>query len=190
MHLVYLIALGGHPQVAEAVRAVQARIQQPYLDLVPTSRLHVSVQGMDVPRQVWHERAAELRTASRQALDRVAPFDLRVGSANSFDVATILEIHDGGKIHALRSALRATLPAWTGVGQDPYVRDGEDDWIPHLSIAYYNAPRDAHDLVETLSDLRALEPVPVTVDTIQLVSVPTLRGPDRWLWPLEATFPL
>ncbi|MFH8789182.1 2'-5' RNA ligase family protein [Streptomyces roseoverticillatus] len=51
---------------------------------------------------------------------------------------------------------------------------------PHLGILYGNAERDAQPVIEAVSALRALPPVPLYVDTVDLVELRRERATYRW----------
>lgn len=71
------------------------------------------------------------------------------------------------------------------------VQDGRDTWLPHLSLAYYNAVHDNRLLVEAIAPLRDAVVAEVPVSEIHLMSTPrVLSGGDRWTWPVHGVLKL
>jgi hypothetical protein len=70
------------------------------------------------------------------------------------------------------------------------VKNGQDTWLAHMSIAYYRTTGDNAPLVAALTPFRGYDVGTVTVRRLQLLNVPMLAGSDRWRWPVEASFDL
>lgn len=192
-YLSYVISLAANPKnqpVIEAVREIQRDLQLPYVTLVPPKALHVSVQGVDFLESLTPEQARALVVEGEKALRGATPFTLRIRNANSFPVAAFLEAHDHESILDLRARLRAALPWLADEGRDPFVRHGRDEFLPHLSIGYYEADLDNKLVVEALRKHRRREVGEVEVTSVQLVRVPKPTVVNRWRWPVEATFEL
>lgn len=191
LHLVFLFPIGSSPEIAARILPAQQRLAFPYADLVPAARLHVSIQGFDVQVVDWDVRREEILAPARALFSGTPPFTLRLGWLNSFPMAAFLRAEDGGMIRHIRAELRRTLPAWAGLDRDPLVRNGVDEWLPHLSLAYYNGEHDNRALVEAISPLRHEVIVDAPVKEVQLISTPPdLAGADRWRWPLHARLEL
>lgn len=191
LHLVFLCPVGESPEVIAAVAPLQSRLGSDYGDLVPGERLHVSIQGFDVDHSDWAERREEVLGAAQAVFAAAPPFTLHLGWANAFPMAAFLRAEDGGMIRRLRAALRAVLPAWAGLDRDPLVRAGVDQWLPHLSLAYYKTVHDNRALVEAIAPFRQDVIVAASVREIHLISTPrNAEGAERWVWPVHGVFGL
>ena len=153
-YLVYLIALDSEPAVAEAACRLQSLLRLPYVNPVPQAALHVTVQSLGYREGLTLEQQATLIEGAKPVFADIGPFDVTIGGPNSFDVAAMLEVHDGGALRDTRAKLRAALPWLAEGGRDLLVRDGLDVYLPHVSIAYYNAEADAQAVVEALAPHR------------------------------------
>ena len=136
------------------------------------------------------ERQATLVEGAKPVFADIGPFDVTIGGPNSFDVAAFLEVHDGGALRDTRAKLRSALP-WLAEGaRDLLVRDGLDVYLPHVSIAYYNAEADARAVVAALTPHRHDVVARFEVASVGLVAVrlPLSRRGPRYR--VEASFPL
>jgi hypothetical protein len=191
LHLVFLIPLGQEPRLAEQAAALQARLDFPHVELIPRELLHVSIQGFNVSRPAWLAGRDELLAAAARVFADEPPFALRLGWPNSFRMAAFLRADDGEIIRRLRAKLRARLPAWAGLDQDPFVQDGRDRWLPHASVAYYNAQNNNGEIVEAITPLREQTFPGVVARQVQLISTPEdMAGGERWVWPVHAAYRL
>ncbi len=188
-HLVYLIALDHEPAVAKAARQLQARLDFPFVNPVPRNALHITVQSVGNRDKLTVEQQAALAERAAPVLERLAPFDVTIGGANSFDVAAFLEVHDGGAIREARATLRAALPWLAEEGSDPLVSGDCDAFLPHVSIAYYNAEADAAGVVAALAPHRHDVVARVQVRAARLVAVRLPLAPRGPWHRLEASFP-
>jgi hypothetical protein len=107
-------------------------------------------------------------------------------------MAAILRADEGGMVRRIRAALRGAFPAWTGIQQDPMVREGKDTWLPHMSLAYYNTEHDNRAVVDALAPFRDVLIAEMFVQQVQLISTPTsfTSTEERWSWLLHAVFQL
>ena len=189
-YLVFLIALDHEPAVAEAAGGLQARLDLPYVNPVPPTALHITVQNVGPREALSAMRRSALVERAGRVLARLAPFEVTIGGANSFDVAAFLEVHDGGVLRDARAELRAALP-WLAEGEfDPLVRGGEDVYLPHVSIAYYNAEANAPEVVAALAAHRHETVARVRVESASLVAVRLPLSPTGLHYRFEASFQL
>lgn len=189
-YLTYLIPVGLDPRVGEAVSSVQRALGYPFVEPVQLPALHITVQGVDFRDRLSPEQQTALRVAGAQALAEAEPFAVAIRNANSFGDAAILEVHDGGAIRDLRARLRRALPWLAEEDRDRLVRDGRDTFLPHISIAYYNAESPSRPIALALQRFRRLEVAELRVGGVQLVSAPILEAAGHMNWSVEATLEL
>jgi 2'-5' RNA ligase len=189
-YLIYLISLDQEPAVADAASQLQSGLTFPYVSPVPGDALHITVQSVGYRDRLTTEQQGQLVEEAAAVFESLAPFEAKVGGANSFDVAAFLEVHDGGVLRTARARLRAALPWLATEGRDPLVRDGFDIYLPHVSIAYYNAEADAREAVAALSAHREEVVAKVRIETVKLVAVRLPVLPTGVRATVEATFPL
>jgi 2'-5' RNA ligase len=151
---------------AAAVRAISevqgslAGIQG--LELHQPHFFHISIQSCG-----FDDALAIDSDSLEAALRKMPSFAVRLGGVNAFHSAVFLETHGGGRLLALRQALRTAL----GPGLDEI--DPHTGLLFHLTVGYLSdeAPLDAVRAV--IRPLRAREIGAITVDRVDLVQVPT-----------------
>jgi hypothetical protein len=186
-YLLYLFSLAHDHHTIERVQLLQRELTFSFVDPIPEQNLHVSIQALELPHRVWTGERDRIIAQSSRALAGIVPVTLWIGGANSFTTAAFLEVYDVGKIRELRARLRQALPDL--VVDDPFVRDGKDGWLPHLSVAYYTADRDNLAVIDVLQWHRSLESFDVSTGSVQLVRMSVPTDPlDRWRWSIETTF--
>lgn len=118
----------------------------------------------------------DIGTAVLQAQHRAlaslnaAPFELQIGSLDSFASAAFLEVKDDGRLEQLRQAL---APLSREIRQAAYV--------PHLTVGLYRQAVSADHWRERAEPLRDCQPLALAVRELQLVSYDAreLQGPLR-----------
>ncbi len=168
------------PEAVAAVAAVQRELHGlAGLELHAEHFLHISVQscGFDDALSIDAQRV-------QAALDGLAPFDVVLGGVNAFHSAVFVEAHSGGRLLALRTALRETLgPAIAAIDEHPGL-------LFHLTIGYLTPDADVGQVRQAIAPLRHIETARVAISSLELVDVPTdQRVPFPRLAP-TATFRL
>jgi 2'-5' RNA ligase len=185
-----MVSLSAEEKLAQAVLSLQRELDLPIVEPVARPALHVTVQGVDFVEKLTPEQVAAMAAKGRKVLSGFAPFTLDIRNANSFSVAAFFEAHDGGAVREIRARLREAMPWLAEGGRDPFVRDGVDHFLPHVSVAYYRADSPNTQVVKALRRRRRLEVTKVVVTEVRLARVPPPGTPDRWRWPAEAVFGL
>ena len=98
--------------------------------------------------ELTFDRFDELTTAFSSALRDISPFQISVGSANSFEDAAFLEVQDGGRCSAVHGRLREVA----AVPMIPRYA-----YLPHITIAHYLGSFDSMDTLRTLQRYRNVE---------------------------------
>ena len=109
----------------------------PFLRVHPDGFLHVMLQelGFVCPKpgrrdEISPARFDEFVTAAAAAIPAIAPFEMTLGGANSFQDAAFLDVHDRGRCARLHARLR-DLAAIPSTPRFPY--------LPHVTVAHYTA---------------------------------------------------
>jgi 2'-5' RNA ligase len=79
------------------------------------------------------------------ALSDMEAFDTNIASANSFEDAAFLEVHDGGGCEAIHRRLREVA----AVPMIPRYA-----YLPHLTVAHYLGDYDAYPTIKVLQQFR------------------------------------
>ncbi|MBF6286596.1 2'-5' RNA ligase family protein [Nocardia cyriacigeorgica] len=162
-------------RLAALARKCQEFLGDDGLDPVPDDGLHITLLGIGDAADVSGRQLNEVVAAGEARLAGFEPFELLVGppagsrSAVRFSVAPwdpLLELH-----RRLFDSATRVLPG---------IKPGPTHFRPHLGISYLNAPRPAGDLVERVAALHDLPPVPVGVDTVELVELRRDGRAYRW----------
>lgn len=138
----------------------------PFVSLHPDHFLHITLLMLgflvEEPREVSEisrRGLEEVEEAARRTLRDIAPFTVRLANLNAFPGAAFVEVHDGGELRALRSALCAGC----GLREPP--------GPPHLTLAYFQAPEEPpvpDALVETIRDFRDWPVGELRVEAVQM----------------------
>jgi 2'-5' RNA ligase len=123
--------------------------------LHPDHFLHIMIQEIGFTTthptrqdELTFDRFDELTTAFSSALRDISPFQISVGSANSFEDAAFLEVQDGGRCSAVHGRLREVA----AVPMIPRYA-----YLPHITIAHYLGSFDSMDTLRTLQRYRNVE---------------------------------
>jgi hypothetical protein len=101
------------------------------------------------------------------ALRDVSSFEVELGGVNAFHSAVFLETHSGGRLLALRRALRAAIGA--GLDEiDPY-----PGFLFHLTLGYLSDSAPLETVRNAIRLLRTRHVARILVDRVDLVQVPT-----------------
>lgn len=140
-------------------------------DLLPLDAelRHVSIKsaGFQVIRktredEVLREDVPRIAERAARVLKDAARVPVRIGLANVFPDALVLEVHDGGVLGEIRRALAAVVAAEAE-------RIGEDRYLPHVTVASFASAEAGRALRERLPAIRdALAPVETTIRRIEL----------------------
>nr|BEK71377.1 hypothetical protein KPHV_86040 [Kitasatospora purpeofusca] len=164
---------GGESDLLIRTEECQAALAGLGLDLVPPDGLHVTMVRVGDTDAVTPETVEALADHVQQlALPRLS-----------------LTAHP---LAGSRGAIRYSLTPWTGLvhlhaalttaGQELGVPGGAAtaEFRPHCGVAYSPAPGDARPVREAVTRLRALAPVALTVDAVDLVELRRRGRTYRW----------
>ncbi len=169
----WLLTFPRSTSLLSRARHCQDALEHLGMDPVPDDGLHVTLTRVG-------------------AVDQVEPRDLDRLVATVRECALPAFRLDAYPLAGSRGAVRFSLAPWTPLVQlhaalsTSARRTGlpggrpTNGFRPHLGILYGNAEREARPVIEAVSALRALPPVPLYVDTVDLVELRRESGAYRW----------
>jgi RNA 2',3'-cyclic 3'-phosphodiesterase len=138
----------------------------PFVSLHPDYFMHITLILLgflaDEPEEnneVSRERLREIEERARAALSDFPTFNVGLANLNAFPGAAFIEAHDGGRLEELRAALSV------GCGLK------KPSGLPHLTLAYFQAPDGTEAPDELTSALAHYRHWPVgefTVDNVEM----------------------
>ena len=172
-----------------ALHAVASRYQRALIgiegiEVVPTSRLHLTVQGVGPVDEIPVEDVRVLLGGARDRLAELRPFELIFQPAEVQWEGITLTAGPVEPLRAVRDALRAAIDAVLGADRVP----GADEMVwPHVSLAYASAAVSAARLFDAIATVPR-ESVAVEIDQTALIAL--RRDGQRYVWSPVAAVPL
>jgi 2'-5' RNA ligase len=146
---------------------------------VPLDTLHLTVRNLgalvDEPKgqqAVSSEQLPALIEAIGRALTSVHKFPVHLQRINSFFVCPIVEVHDNGRILAIRQRLEKALES-LGLTDFNY---GPRGFVPHLTLGYYTEDGDGAMARQLLSALRETDIGQIQVTELVLIRADLTAG--------------
>ena len=177
------ITFAGAPEIHRIAADYRAILSPfPGLDLVPDHGLHLTMQGLGFTDEVALSDADTIVEAATERLQAMPPFDLTLNRPQITPEAIRWEAQPGHAPAAARTHIRdAIATVWE------HVPEQDDQFAPHVSIAYSNAGGPAGPLQAALQTART-EPATATISAIELI----VLGRDRQMyeWETHAVLPL
>jgi 2'-5' RNA ligase len=172
-----------HVQAPEIVKGISAILRQlKKIDAfapTPLDALHLTVRNLgmlvDQPtgkQAVSLEQLPILIESIGRALDGTHSFTIRLRRVNSFFICPIVQVHDNGRILAIRERLEAELGP-LGLTDFDY---GPRGFIPHLTLGYYTQDGDGAIARQTLAALRETDIGQIQVTELTLVRAKLTSG--------------
>ncbi|GGM29443.1 hypothetical protein GCM10011608_12630 [Micromonospora sonchi] len=169
------------------VRALASRCQAalghiPTLDMVPLKWLHLTVQKVGFTDEVPAAQLDQIVAAAQRRLAILPPIPLRVGPLTGSAGAVRFSAGPHPPVHSVRQVLRQALAEVRG---ERAVPTRATAFVPHVSIAYNNAPTDATPVIDAVAGLRRVASVTTVVHGVELVEL--RREPGSYAWDVLAT---
>ncbi|WP_329155889.1 2'-5' RNA ligase family protein (plasmid) [Streptomyces sp. NBC_01456] len=174
-------------ELAALVTRAQSVLQDFPITCVESRWLHITVE------QITDAVGADISPAARDALVEelgkrladVEPFDIMIGSLESYATGVIADIHPDGPLNVLHSTVRAAIQAVRGPDATGYPTK-----VPHLTIGYAADECDSDQVQRKLrNDVRPGH-APMRVDAVHLVDVTADTQAKTITWDHVATIPL
>ncbi|GAA5160712.1 hypothetical protein GCM10023321_43840 [Pseudonocardia eucalypti] len=177
-------------ELHEHVRAYQAALTLPDLQLIPPRWLHLTVQGLGYTDEVGADLLDRSGIAVAEALQRVPPFDLSFGRPDIRGEAIAMAPRPAEPLQEVWRTIRQAIAEVTGEGAVHTGPEQANGFRPHVSVAYSSADHDAEPYAQALDSVR--QPVTTThVNAVSLIRQERLLAP-HWLyrWTTAAVAPL
>jgi 2'-5' RNA ligase len=136
------------PDVMRLVRQYNAHLGLPGRDTIPDRWLHLTMQGIRFMGDVDQSDVDKIVAAAVTRSSTLAPFTVALGPTVVDPEVVRLEVHPAESVARLRLMLRAAIAEVWGIEQVP---DDEDDFIPHVSLAYSNRDGDMRPILAAAS---------------------------------------
>lgn len=127
---------GTQPAVHDLAASYQAKLKGPgTLDLIPATWLHLTTQGVGFTDEVGADDIESIVKVTTSRLYGWGPEAVTLGPAVVTPEAILLKVAPVSGLAAIRGELRAAITGVLGAGR--LMED--EDWTPHVSVAYSNA---------------------------------------------------
>jgi 2'-5' RNA ligase len=176
----------GDHALRRLVHDYQAHLTIPGLDLVPFEWLHLTLQGVGFADEVCDDDIIQVIESARLRCADLAPVTVTLGPARVRLESVGLIVRPADPIRQVRSAIRAAIADVFGPNQALQAEEhqAEDEYKPHVSIAYSNSDRSAEPYAAVLAPAS----VRVTLGSVELI---VLRREEHvYRWSTRATVPL
>jgi 2'-5' RNA ligase len=173
------------PALHRPVAAYQARLSALNgLDLIPYRWLHLSMQDVGFTDEVSDADLSAIVKSATARLESTPSVQLAFTRPVIVPESLQFQPRPADPLRKIRQALReAVADVWGDEG----VSGTDEQWIPHVSIAYSNSEGPAGPYTEALDGVQT-DPVTVAVRRIQLIVIE--RDEHLYRWATKATIPL
>ncbi len=161
-------------QLRAMAESCQEHLRLPYLDMVPSSDLHLTMVKAGWVDEISLDHAESIAHAALEACSDLHPFKLSIGPLSGSPGAVRFSVGPWEPLLELHYRLRNAVATVRG---NP-CRDGE--FRPHVGVAYCNTSVPSGPLVSIVSQLRDLPPVTTLVERVDLVILG--REGRKYVW--------
>ncbi|SIN30397.1 2'-5' RNA ligase family protein [Micromonospora cremea] len=162
-------AIGEHAELAELAWRYQEALRTfPALDLIPSTWLHLTMQGIGFLDDLDDEQVARLSHGIRERLAELPAPVVTFHRPVVRKEAVYLPADPPAPIAAVRDAVRDVLAHVLGEDNAELAPGRVQSFRPHVSVAYSNAAQPAEPIAAALEQVEA-EPVVVHLDHVGLL---------------------
>lgn len=172
------------PEVVRLVQEYDAHLDLPGLDIIPNRWLHLTMQGIGFAHEVDTMDVDQIVAAARIRLADLDPFEISLGPAVVDPEVVRLKVTPAGTVARLRRELRRAIADIWGESRVP---EGEDDFTPHVSLAYSNREGDMRPVLEAAT---AGIPAPATMTVRHADLILLHRDHAQYEWTTYVEVPL
>lgn len=168
---------------AAGLRALAAQCQEPFrglpqFDLVPLDALHLTLERLAFTDELPESGLSEIVATARLRCRTLEPLRLRIGWLAASAGAIRFTALPVTAIAEVRATVAKQTPR-ADTGENTLACTNDDDFWPHVSIAYSNTVQPAAAIEGKIEALRSLPPIEVLVSSVALVE---LRREGRVYW--------
>src|SRR5215470_1357059 len=162
------ITFDNHPdlrRLADFYAPVLARL--PMLDPVPARWLHLTTQGIGFTDEVDRADVEAIVRATQTRLARLTSFKVTFGPPTVDAEAIKIEVRPVERLVDLRNSIRHAIADTWGHDRVP---EPEEDWRPHVSLAYSNAAGPAQPIADALA-AHPQQSAEITIPAVSLIAL-------------------
>jgi 2'-5' RNA ligase len=169
---------------AADLRALAAQCQEPFrglaqFDVVPLDSLHLTVHRLAFTDELPACRLAAMAVAVRKRCQGLIPLQLRIGWLAASTGAIRFTVLPVGAIEEIRGAVVAKTNRY-GADESAPTYIVNDNFWPHVSIAYSNTVQQTAAIASKIKAMRSLPPTDVLVSSVTLVELRQENRRYRW----------
>src|SRR5689334_136224 len=138
------------PDIGRLVDEYGPHLNLPGLDLIPKRWLHLTMQGIGFVGEVDEADVDKIVSAAKARLASLESFTISLGPAVVDPEVVRLQVIPAEPVSRLRSELRAAIADTRGASRVP---EDEDDFTPHVSLAYSNRDGDMQSILDAAAVL-------------------------------------
>jgi 2'-5' RNA ligase len=170
----WLISLGGYPELTDRARqCLDPLLGVGDFDPVPMDLLHLTLVRVAAVSDLDAKHLADICTAAREPIGRLAPIRLSVGPLAGSAGAVRFSVTPWEGLFQLRRSLTEARLSAPNPPRDKGFR-------PHVSIAYNRRRRPAEPVTRAVGQLRHLPVVDITITAAELVELRRDGRAYRW----------
>ncbi|MFG1771752.1 2'-5' RNA ligase family protein [Nocardia salmonicida] len=171
-------------ELVSLARQCQQSLSSFGLHPVSLSSLHMTLCRVGAADSISDAAIEVVTSSAAEALERIDSFEIEVGPLAGSSGAVRFSVTPWSSIWQLATILRShSVNAAAGTASKPL-----SDFRPHIGIAYSNRRQEIAPIIERVSQLRNIVPVPVAVTRVKLVRL--WRSQDSYEWDDVATIAL
>jgi 2'-5' RNA ligase len=153
------------PDVERLIGEYNAHLDLPGLDIIPARWLHLTMQGIGFVGEVDENDVDKIVSAAQTRLAGLEPFPITLGPTVVDPEVVRLQVTPAEPVSKLRKELRAAIGEVWGAANVP---EDEDDFTPHVSLAYSNQAGDMEPILRAASAISP-EPGHATITHVDLI---------------------
>ncbi|WP_219502084.1 2'-5' RNA ligase family protein [Nonomuraea ceibae] len=161
------------PKLREVTEYCQRRLPHRFLDPVPLDALHLTLPKLGWVDQISRDDLSAIADVARSSCASLQPFNMTIGPISGSPGAVRFSVDPWRTVVALREQLLAAVESVRGAQRDQEFR-------PHVGIAYCNDEVEAEPLIEAVAPLRELPTVEIGVSKVELVRLRREGRTYRW----------
>jgi 2'-5' RNA ligase len=174
----FFLTFEGAHELHELTRRCQTALAGiPTLDMVPRDLLHLTIEGVGFADRLFESEARAIAALVEEEFKDVPTFTLKVGPLTGSAGAVRFSVHP----HEPLNEFRAGILQARGSGNSDFEGNAaKRNFVPHVSIAYCNAPTPVRNILPVVEGLRQLGHVQVSIDALKFVELRRIERTYVW----------